>query len=96
MGNPEGDLLTALLPIAVLFLIFYFLIIRPQQQQQKKHKTMISDLKKGDDIITTGGLHAKVVKVEDKFLSVSLTDKVIVKLEKEFISKVVVIEDKSS
>lgn len=87
MGNPEGDLLTALLPIVVLFFIFYFLIIRPQQQQQKKHKEMVEDLKSGDKIITTGGLHATVKKVEANFIKIALTKDVFVNLEKEFVSK---------
>jgi preprotein translocase subunit YajC len=87
MGNSEGDLLTALLPIVVLFFIFYFLIIRPQQQQQKKHKEMVEALKSGDKIVTTGGLHATVKKVEKDFIKVALTKDVFVHLEKEFVSK---------
>ncbi len=88
MGNSgEGDLLTALLPIVVLFFIFYFLIIRPQQQQQKKHKAMVEDLKSGDKIITTGGLHATVKKVENDFIKIALSKDVFVNLEKEFVSK---------
>ena len=87
MGNSEGDLLTALLPIVVLFFIFYFLIIRPQQQQQKKHKQMVEDLKSGDKIITTGGLHATVKKVENDFIRIALSKDVFVHLEKDFISK---------
>ena len=87
MGSSEGDLLTALLPIVVLFFIFYFLIIRPQQQQQKKHKEMVEELKSGDKIITTGGLHATVKKVENNFIKVALNKDVFVNLEKEFISK---------
>ena len=88
MGNAEGDLFTALLPIVVLFFIFYFLIIRPQQQQQKKHKEMVKNLKHGDKIITTGGLHATVNKVEEEFIKVSISNDVIVRLEKEFVSKI--------
>ena len=87
MGNSEGDLLTALLPMVVLFFIFYFLIIRPQQQQQKKHKQMIDDLKSGDKIITTGGLHATIKKVENDFIKIALSKDVFVNLEKDFISK---------
>ena len=87
MGNAEGDLFTALLPIVVLFFIFYFLIIRPQQQEQKKHKTMVDSLQPNDKIVTTGGLHVIVKKVEDDFIKVAINKDVLARLEKGFISK---------
>ncbi len=75
-------------PIFVaLFAIFYFLIIRPQQKQQKAHAEMLASLTKGDKIVTTGGLHAEVVKSEDDFIKIKLNDEVIVKLEKAFVSR---------
>ncbi len=76
-----------MLPLLVLFGIFYFLIIRPQQKQAKKHKEMIESLKKGDKIITTGGLYAEVVKPEEDFIKVKLNDDTVVKLSKEYVSK---------
>jgi preprotein translocase subunit YajC len=82
-----GDLLSSLLPLAILFLIFYFLVIRPQQKQAKEHKAMIDSLAKGDKIITNGGLYAEVVKAEEDFIKVKLNDDVIVKIQKEFVSK---------
>ncbi|MCK9162699.1 MAG: preprotein translocase subunit YajC [Arcobacteraceae bacterium] len=81
----SGDLLGSLLPLIVLFAIFYFLIIRPQQQSAKKHKQMIEDLKKGDKIVTSGGLIAEVVKVEDEFFRIKLSDNVEVRLVKEYV-----------
>lgn len=75
------------LPLIFLFAIFYFLIIRPQQKQQKEHTAMLESLEKGDKIITTGGLHAEVVKVEEDFIKIKLNDASIVKLEKTFIVK---------
>jgi preprotein translocase subunit YajC len=79
----QQDFLTSFLPLIVLFAIFYFLVIRPQQQQVKKHREMIEGLKKGDKIVTNGGLIAEVVKVEEEFFKVSLGDKLEVKLDKE-------------
>ena len=84
-GN--GDILNSLLPLIVLFAIFYFLVIRPQQKQAKEHKEMISTLKKGDKIITSGGLICEVVKTEEDFIKVKLNDDVIVRLAREFVSK---------
>ncbi len=76
-----------MLPLIVLFGIFYFLIIRPQQKQAKEHKEMLEALKKGDKIITTGGLIVEVVKPEEDFIKVKLNDDTIVKLSRDFVSK---------
>jgi len=75
------------LPLILLFGIFYFLIIRPQQKQQKEHQAMLDALKKGDKILTSGGLYAEVVKVEEDFIKIKLNDTTIVKLNKAFVSR---------
>ncbi|MCK4441876.1 MAG: preprotein translocase subunit YajC [Sulfurovaceae bacterium] len=75
------------LPLILLFGIFYFLIIRPQQKQQKEHQEMLEALKKGDKILTTGGLYGEVAKVEEDFIKIKLNDTTIVKLDKAFISR---------
>lgn len=75
------------LPIVVLFAIFYFLIIRPQQKTQKEHKLMLDSLKKGDKIVTNGGLIAEVVKPEEDFIKIKLNDETIVKLERTYVAK---------
>lgn len=84
-GN--GDLISSLLPLVALFAIFYFLVIRPQQKQAKQHKAMIEALKKGDKIITNGGMICEVVKPEEDFIKVRLNDDVIVKISREYVSK---------
>ena len=75
------------LPLIMLFGIFYFLIIRPQQKQQKEHAEMLDALTKGDKIVTTGGLYAEIVKVEEDFIKIKLNDNNIVKLDKNYISR---------
>ncbi len=75
------------LPLIILFGIFYFLIIRPQQKQQKEHQAMLEALKKGDKILTTGGLYAEIAKVEEDFIKIKLNDTTIVKLDKAFVSR---------
>jgi preprotein translocase subunit YajC len=87
MGQ-NGDLLTSLLPLVALFAIFYFLIIRPQQKQAKAHKEMVSNLKKGDKIVTHGGLMVEISKVEEEFLLVKNHDGSEMKLSREFVTKV--------
>ena len=75
------------LPLIMLFGIFYFLIIRPQQKQQKEHAEMLEGLDKGDKIVTSGGLYAEIVKVEEDFIKIQLNDKNIVKLDKGYVAK---------
>jgi preprotein translocase subunit YajC len=68
--------------IVVLFGAMYFLMIRPQQQQQKKRREMLSKLKKGDKIVTVGGIHATIIDVRDDELTVRIADKVEIDLTK--------------
>ncbi len=85
--DQSGDLLTSLLPLVALFAIFYFLIIRPQQKQAKNHREMVANLKKGDKIVTNGGLIVEVSKVEDDYFVVKSNDGSEMKLVKEFVAK---------
>ncbi len=82
-----GNLLASLFPLIILFAIFYFLIIRPQQKQAKAHKEMIESLKKGDKIITNGGLIAEVVKAEEDHVKARISDNTVVKVSKDYIAK---------
>jgi len=75
------------LPLIILFAIFYFLIIRPQQKQQKAHKEMLESLSKGDKIVTNGGLYAEVVKTEEDFIKIKLSDTATVKLDRAFVAR---------
>lgn len=84
----SANLVSSILPLVVLFAIFYFLVLRPQQTQAKKHKAMLLALKKGDRIITNGGLICEVVKPEDDFIKVKLNDEgTIVKISRDYIAK---------
>ncbi|MBU1668551.1 preprotein translocase subunit YajC [bacterium] len=75
------------LPLIFLFGIFYFLIIRPQQKQQKEHAAMLESLAKGDKILTSGGIYAEIIKVEEDFIKIKLNDTAIVKLDKLYVLK---------
>ena len=68
------------IPIILMFVIFYFLLIRPQQKRQKEQKSMITSLKKGDRIITSGGLHGRITGLDDTTLTLEIADKVRVKV----------------
>ncbi len=80
-----SDIFASLLPLIVLFAIFYFLVIRPQQKQAKTHKEMLGALKKGDKVITNGGLIATIVKPEEDFIKIKLNDDTTVKVSREYI-----------
>ncbi|WP_457606835.1 preprotein translocase subunit YajC [Nitratifractor sp.] len=79
--------LAQFLPLILLFVIFYFLIIRPQQKQQKAHKEMLASLKKGDKIVTNGGLIAEVIKPEEDFIKIRLNEDTVVKLDRAYVAR---------
>ncbi len=68
------------IPLILMFVIFYFLLIRPQQKKTKQHREMISDLKKGDRIITSGGIHGRITGIDETTLTVEISDRVRVKV----------------
>ena len=61
-----NETLTSFLPLILIFVVFYFLLIRPQQKKVKQHKEMISKVKRGDKILTAGGIYCKVSRVIDE------------------------------
>jgi len=87
MEAGQGSAIAQFLPLIMLFGIFYFLIIRPQQKQQKDHREMIEGLQKGDKVITSGGLIADIIKVEEEFIKIKLNDDTIVKLDRAYVAK---------
>ena len=83
------DQLAGILPLILIFVVFYFLLIRPQQKKLKDHKNMISNLKKGDRVVTQGGIIGKIHYVnEDGTLSVEIADNVQVKVAKGMIADI--------
>ena len=77
------------LPIVGMIAIFWFLLIRPQMRQQKLHRDKIGGLKKGDQVVTAGGLVAKVLKVDDTYVDLELAKGVQVKAVKQTIGEVI-------
>lgn len=74
--------------IAIFFAIMYFMIIRPQQKRTKEHQKLISSLSKGDEVVTSGGMLGKILKVGDNSIKVEIAEGVAVKLQKNSISSV--------
>ena len=88
-GAPaQGGTLELILPLLLMFGIFYFLLIRPQQKKAKEHKSMVEALGKGDEIITNGGLLAKITDVDENFLTCQIADKVEVRIQRHAVTSV--------
>lgn len=77
-----------LLPLVLIFVIFYFLIIRPQNKRMKQHKAMVAAVKRGDSVVTAGGIIGKVTRVHDDEVQVEIADEVRVKVVKSTLSDV--------
>jgi preprotein translocase subunit YajC len=81
-GEGAAGGFTAFVPLIIMFVIFYFLLIRPQQKKTKEHREMINSLKKGDRIITSGGIHGRITGADTDILTVEIADKVRVKVNR--------------
>jgi preprotein translocase subunit YajC len=90
-GGPEGGAagFASFIPLILMFVIFYFLLIRPQQKRSKELKNMIANLKKGDRIVSTGGLHGRITGMDESTLTVEIADKVRVKISRGNVAGVV-------
>jgi len=87
-GAGGGDILGLLFPLVLVFGIFYLLVFRPQQKRMKEHQAMIDAVKRGDTVVTTGGIIGKVIRVAEGELRVEVADGVQVRLVKGSISEV--------
>ena len=80
-GAPQGGF-TAFIPLIIMFAIFYFLLIRPQQKKNKEHREMISTLKKGDRVVTSGGIYGKITSTDETTLTLEIADRVRIKINR--------------
>ncbi len=88
-GGGTNDVLMSLVPFVLIFIIMWFLIIRPQQKRVKSHQEMIKNVRRGDTIITSGGIIAKVSKViDDAEIEAEIADGVRVRILKGMVSDV--------
>ena len=78
----------SIIPLVLLFVVFYFLLIRPQQKKVKEHKALVESLKKGDEVVTYGGLAGILRSVGDNFCEVEIADEITVKIERQNVSRV--------
>ncbi|HJV66192.1 MAG TPA: preprotein translocase subunit YajC [Geomonas sp.] len=77
-----------MIPLILMFAIFYFLLIRPQQKKAKEHRALLDALKKGDQVVTAGGMHGKVTALDDQVVTLEIAPGVNVKVNKGYIATV--------
>jgi len=85
---PSSESLLSLAPLVIIFVVFYFLLIRPQSKRQKEHKALISNLSKGDEVTTAGGMLGKVTEVKDDFVKIQVADNVVVIVQKHTVGAI--------
>ena len=76
----------SLIPLILIMVIFYFLLIRPQQKKLKEHRNLVDELKKGDKVLTSGGLYGKVIDVKDDVLKVEIAEGVRVNVKRDTVA----------
>jgi preprotein translocase subunit YajC len=88
-GGDAGGMITSLMPLILIIVIMYFLVLRPQQQRVKQHQNMVKALRRGDIVVTNGGLVGKVTKVvDDDQIEVEISDGVRVRQMRTMVSEV--------
>ena len=87
-GEGGGGLVSTLIMFGAIFLIFYFMIIRPQQKRAKEKEKMLSNLEKGDKVVTNGGIHGVIAGLEDKTALLMVSENTKIKVERSAITTV--------
>lgn len=88
-GAAGGSPLSMLLPFVLIFGVFYFIVIMPAKKQQKKKDAMVAALKKGDRIVTNGGIHGSVAAVEDQTLMLKVSENTKIRISKSAVAGLV-------
>ncbi len=74
------------LPMIVIFVLFWFLLVRPQQKRMKEHQKMLSEVQKGDEVATQGGIVGRVTKVSEQYLNIEIADKVEITIQRSAVA----------
>ena len=85
----QPSMLASFIPLILIFLIFYFLLIRPQQKKQKEHKILLDSIQRGDEILSSGGILGKVLKVDNDKLTVEISKSVNVTIIRSTVADVI-------
>lgn len=85
----DGNIVSFILPLVLMFAVFYFLLIRPQQKRQKDRNNMLNALQKGDNVITIGGVHGNIVELTDEKATLKVSENVRMQFERSAINAVI-------
>ena len=80
------NMLGGIMPMIIIFIIFYFLLIRPQQKRAKEHKIMLSELKRGDKVLTGGGIYGRIQSIKDDVITVEIAENMTIQVNRGYIS----------
>ena len=81
-GGGAPPVLMQFAPLILIFVVFYFLLIRPQQQKAREHRLMLANLKRNDDVITSGGIYGKVVALTDRVVTLEVAPNVRIRVDR--------------
>ena len=87
-AGQQGGGMEGIVMLIAMFAIFYFLLIRPQQKRAKQHKELVEALKSGDEVVTAGGIHGRIVAVEESVVTIEIARDVKIKLNRSSIVSV--------
>ena len=88
-ASQQPSMLASFIPLILIFLIFYFLLIRPQQKKQKEHKVLLDSIQRGYEILSSGGILGKVIKVDNDKLTVEISKGVNVTIIRSTVADVI-------
>ncbi len=92
MASPDGgggNLMSTVIMFGAIFVIFYFMIIRPQQKRAKEREKMLSNMQKGDKIVTSGGLHGTIAGIDEKTVLLQVSDNIKLKFERSAVATII-------
>ena len=88
-AQPQGGAMggvMGMLPLLLMFLVIYFLLIRPASRQRKQHQELLGQLKKDDEVVTSGGMYGKIIALDERVVTLEIADKVKIKILRDRIS----------
>ncbi len=85
---PQGNPMSSILMLVVFFAIFWFLLIRPQQKKNKELRKMLSELSKGDEVVTNGGMIGQIDKIDETFVDLEVAENVVIKVQRNAVANI--------